>query len=359
MGLPNIVITFQALANSAIQRLARGIVGIILRDEEDNGACVLTRASQISENLPGLGEDNKKYIENAFLGYVNGPLKVVVYVLPAAAASVSEALKYFETQSIGYLVAPPEALTGDITAIKAWVKDQRDNGATPKAVLSNTAVDDIAFINFTTDGILVGYDTYTTAQYCSRIAGLIAGTPAYMSCTYAPLPEITSVTALSKEQMDAAIDQGQFILFSDGERVKVGRGVNSFQNLVNDAKKNESFRKIKVVEIMDMIRDDIRITAQNTYIGRYANSYDNKCLLISAINDYFHALEKEGLLAAGKNSVEIDIAAQEKYLAAQGVDISNLSEQEIKEANTGAKVFLAAKVSILDAIEDISLNITI
>ena len=42
-----------------------------------------------------------------------------------------------------------------------------------------------------------------------------------------------------------------------------------------------------------------------------------------------------------------------------GVDTSKLSEQEIKEANTGDKVFLQASIQILDAIEDINLNITI
>ena len=46
-------------------------------------------------------------------------------------------------------------------------------------------------------------------------------------------------------------------------------------------------------------------------------------------------------------------------LQSTGVDTSKLSEQEIKEANTGDKVFLQASIQILDAIEDINLNITI
>jgi len=362
MGLPNIAITFQALANSAVQRLARGTVGLVLRDEQDNGACTLTRASQAAAELKNLGANNLAYIERAFLGYVSAPNKAVVYVLPKTAADLSEALAYMAAQSIDYLAGPPDATPADIAGIETWIGDQRAVGATPKAVLPKTAADNIAIINFATDGIQVGgsiSNTFSAAGYCSRIAGLIAGTPPSISCTYAPLPEVTAVAALSKPAMDAAIDAGQFIIFSDGAKVKAGRGVNSFQNLQNDAAKNDSYKKIKIVEIMDMINGDIRATAQDTYIGRYANSYDNKCLLISAINDYLRSLEAAGLLARGRNTVAIDTAAQEEYLRAQGVDISKMSEQDVKEANTGAKVFLAATVSILDAIEDITLNITV
>ena len=42
-----------------------------------------------------------------------------------------------------------------------------------------------------------------------------------------------------------------------------------------------------------------------------------------------------------------------------GTDTSKMSQQEIKEANTADKVFLEASIKILDAIEDINLNITI
>jgi hypothetical protein len=358
MGMPNITITFQSLANSAVQRLSRGIVGVIVRDTEDNGACTLTRATQVKTALPGLGAGNQAYIERAFLGYINSPSRVEAYVLPDSAASLSEALAYFATKAIGYLAAPPGASAADAAEVKAWIGDQRDSGATPKAVLPLAPADDTAIVNFTTDEIHCGGEIYTAAEYCSRIAGLIAGTPPSMSCTYAPLPEVTAVAPLSKSAMDAAIDNGELILFSDGAKIKVGRGVNSFKNLASDPNKNGSFKKIKVVEIMDMIESDIKATAQNTYIGRYANSYDNKCLLVAAISDYFRALEREGLLAPGKNSVEIDTEAQEAYLLAHGADLSGMSGQEIKEANTGDEVFLSARVSILDAIEDITLKIT-
>ena len=51
--------------------------------------------------------------------------------------------------------------------------------------------------------------------------------------------------------------------------------------------------------------------------------------------------------------------AQKAYLKSIGIDISEMREQEIKEANTRDKVFIAIKCRILDAIEEINLRVFI
>lgn len=356
MGLPNINIEFKTTAAAAVKRSQKGIVAIILKDAAPaaQGMHALTNTTQIP---PALGTLNKDYIQRAFLGYVHPPRKVLVYVLPDTAENLAAALSSLATQSFDYVAGPPDCTAEEAIEIASWVAAQRAAGLTPKAVLPHKAEDSEGIINFTTAGIKVGEDTYDASGYCSRIAGLIAGTPMTISCTYAPLPEITDVARLAKGDMDTAIDHGEFIVFHDGEKVKVGRGVNSLQTTTPN--KGEVFKKIKIVEAVDMIRNDIKMTAQDNYIGKYANSYDNKCLLITAISGYFAQLELEGILQAGSSSVGIDIEAQEAYLQAAGVDTSALSEQEIKEANTGDKVYLKASIKILDAIEDIDLDIVI
>lgn len=354
MPLPNINISFKSQASTAVERSQKGTVGIIIKDTAENGGHIYTKATQIPK---ALGTANQAYIARAFMGYANPTKKVIVYVEPADAADLAEGLQYFTTQVIDYLVGPPNISAIETTAIAAWIATQRANGITPKAVLPDTASDNEAIINFTTDDIMVGTTKYTAAEYCSRIAGLIAATPITISCTYAPLYEVTDIARLTKDEMDAAIDTGKFILFYDGEKVKVGRGINSLQATTAD--KGDAFKKIKIVEAVDMIRSDIRMTAQDIYIGKYTNSYDNKCLLISAIKEYFTTLENEGVLASGKSTIEIDVNAQEDYLKAKGIDTTNMTDQEIRTANTGDKVFLTATISILDAIEDINLNITI
>jgi len=354
LSLPNINIVFTNAATTAITRSEKGVVAIVLKDAAANGAHILTSSSQIPA---ALGADNQAYIKRAFLGYANPPRKVIVFVEPSNATDLTAGLNYLATQSFDYLVGPPSITAAECTAVVTWVKAQRATGAVPKAVLPDTVADCEAIINFTTSGIMVGTTEYTAAQYCSRIAGLIAGTPIKVSCTYAPLTEVSDIDKLTKSEMDAAIDAGKCILYHDGEKVKIGRGVNSLTT-TTDAK-GSLFKKIKIVEAVDLIQHDIKLVAQDNYIGQYTNSYDNKCVLISAIKDYFTGLEKSDILKVGSSTVGIDVDAQDAYLQGLGIDTSSMNEQDIKTANTADKVFLRASISILDAIEDITLDITI
>ena len=353
-GLPNINISFTSAAATAIVRSQKGIVGIILRDAAENGAHVLTGVSQIPA---ALGTDNKVYITRAFLGYVNPPRKVIVFVEPDDATTLTEGLAYFATQVFDYLVGPPDISADECAAVVAWIAAQRALGVVPKAVLPNTVANSEAVINFAAAGILVGDVSFTAAEYCSRIAGMIAGTPLKMSCTFAPLTEVSDITRLTKAELDAAIDAGKLVLYHDGTKVKLARGVNSLTT--TSATKGESFKKIKIVEALDLIGSDIKTIGQDSYIGKYANTYDNKCVLVAAVLDYFKGLEAEVVLKADASTVGIDVAAQAAYLETSGTDTSDMTEMEIKEANTGSQVFLTATISILDAIEDIVLAITV
>ena len=158
--------------------------------------------------------------------------------------------------------------------------------------------------------------------------------------------------------MDEAIGNGQLILYHDGEKAKIARGVNNFTTTTQD--KGESFKKIKIVDAMHRIEEDIKKTYEDSYIGKYSNSYDNKCVLITAIQAYLDQLVMDGILDADfKNVVEIDVEQQRNYLKSIGVNVSSMKELDIKKANTRDKVFLKSQIKILDAIEDISLNVAI
>lgn len=355
MGLPNIDIIFKTQAASAVRRSQKGVVALIVKDAKAPGGHVLTSIADIPAEL---GADNAAYVGRAFLGYVNPPRTVLLYVLKADAAELTEALDWLATRSFDYLAGPPDVTAEQAGAIAAWIKSRRSNDhAVCKAVLPGQAADSEAVVNLTTQDIKVLGAAFTPAQYCSRVAGLIAGTPMTISCTYAPLSEVEDVHRLTRAETDAAIDAGEFVLFYDGEKVKVGRGVNSLTTVTQD--KGEVYRKIKAVEAMDMIQSDIRMTLEDSYIGKYANSYDNRCLLITAIQGYFEGLEQGGILKAGASTVGVDMDAQRNYLKSTGVDVDGMTEQQIKEADTGSRVFLAARVWILDAIEDVLLNIGI
>lgn len=385
MGAPSINISFIEKAISAITRGERGIVMLWVKDTLP--APAINPVTVITESdIPGsLKDTTAEQVKLAMIGYINAPKKVLVYCMgiaedadeTAIEAGYKKAMEASETIKFDYLAIPTVQKDGKAQDIATWIKSMRNNKKKKiKAVLPSMAADNEGVINFTTEkciktetitgksGAREVIDTeYTTEQYCTRIAGLIAGTPMTIACTYAPLPELSDCTRLSDN--DTPVDKGEFIVFYDGEKVKVVRGVNSFVTTVDG--KGDSFKKIKIVEAMDMINDDIVKTAQDSYLGKYANTYSNKCLLISAISAYFSQLKKDDIVSS--YSVGLDADAIRAYLKGKGLqatlddgtvkDVDECSDEEIITADTGASVFLTGNVKILDAIEDISMPIYI
>lgn len=385
MGAPSIDISFIEKGISAIKRGERGIVMLWVKDTLP--APAINPATVVTESdIPaGLSDTTVEQVKLAMIGYTNAPKKVLVYCMgiaeDAETAAVDtgykKAMTAAETIRFDYLTIPTVETDGKGQDIASWVKTMR--GAKKKkikAVLPNVAADNEGIINFTTeksiktetvtgkDGAKTTVDTiYTAEQYCARIAGLIAGTPMTIACTYAPLPELSDCTRLTDN--DTPIDKGEFIIFYDGEKVKVVRGVNSFITTIDG--KGDSFKKIKIVEAMDMINDDIVKTAQDSYLGKYANTYSNKCLLITAISSYFAQLKRDDIVSS--YSVGLDAEAIRIYLKGRGLqatlddgtikDVDECSDEEIITADTGASVFLTGNVKILDAIEDIKMPIYI
>ena len=350
---PQISVTFTELGISAITRGDKGTVAVIVRDAADVPPFSITQASQTPATL---GKENQDYIKRTFLGYVTPPKKVIVYVMGPDGAT-SDALDYMAAQVFDYIVGPADCTAEEAADIASWVKSQRLNsGAKYKAVLPNHRADNYAIVNFTGDAMTDGATVWAAAAYCSRIAGLLAGTPMKIAATYAPLPELSDCARLTKEESDEAVGAGELALRWDGRKVKLDRAVTSL--VTTSQGMLDSFKKIKIVEIMDLIRTDITATAEDEYVGKYANSYDNKMLLVAAVRGYFMGLEQSGLVQPGY-TVDIDVDKQEQFLAAKGVNTEEMSEQQLREADTGSHVFLMVRCKILDAIEDIDINVEI
>lgn len=363
MGLPDIVIEFSKKAIVAIQTGALGVVGVILKDAKNRGAMVLRGVEDIPTGSSAFNATNTAFLERVFLG---APSKVIVYTLPVSAENYQEAFKYFGTVKVNYLCGAPDISTQDITAFTTWIKNTRKKTARrPVAVLPNTVANEKGVISFkvvnatSSDKIEVGEKKFTEGEYCSRIAGLIAGLDLRLSSTFKPLDEVTGIPVADEEEVDTAIDAGHLTLYNDGERIVIARGVNSLTSVTETD--TEDLKKIKILAIQDLIETDIYSTINKYYIGNYSNSYDNKCLLITAIKGYLKGLEAKeggrGYLKADSSTVEINVAKQKLYLESIGVDTSKMDEQAIKEANTGSRVFLKGKISILDAIEDVDIFI--
>ena len=171
MGMPSITITFTELAATAVKRGERGIVALILKDKSVPGTNPVVCTS--NEDVPAtLTPGNQEQLKLALMGYVNAPSKVIAYVLPDSAEDYTDALNYLKTVKFNYLVAPTVETDGKTADIVSYVKTQRAANKLIKAVLPNTAGDHEGIVNYTTESVIVNDKTYTTEQYCSRIAEL-------------------------------------------------------------------------------------------------------------------------------------------------------------------------------------------
>lgn len=373
---PNITVAFIEKAASAITRGDRGIVMLVLRDASITTTPDKRTIRDVSEVPTTYSAANQKYIKDALKGYTTSPLKVLVYTMPVKASgdtAEDEAEKYtamfayLETAKFQWLAIPTVDTDEKTSDVVSWVKSQRNNNANMvKAVLPDAnSADTEGIIGWAVSLYTVSGTTRTEVtpeEACPRIAGLLAGTGSTISATYAPLKDFDDVERLTKDERNTAIAAGKLIAFWDGEKVKLDRAITSLTTTTDT--KGDSFKKIKLVEDMDMIKTDIQKTIEDDYIGKYANSYDNKCLLITAINGYFMRLAKDGIIEAG--TCEIDIDDQRAYLISKGkkvvidgeeIDPNDLTDDQVKVANTDSHVFLKSNVTLLDAIEDVSIKI--
>lgn len=368
-GMPQIIINFRTKGTTAIKRSARGIVAMILHNEtkDEIHNYTIRDVSDIPDT--GLTGENVDLIKKCLLGT---PLRILVYTLPntnveGATKTQANALKMLTNIKWNWLCAPTASVQ-EQQDLASWIKTQRNNKhKTFKAVLSGQAADHEGIVNFCTNDIKVQtdtdssgnpvYTTYTALQYTARIAGILAGLALDRSATYFKLTEVESVEVY--EDIDTLIDHGELLLIDeqDGDGVKIARACNSLTTFTTD--KGEEFRKIKIIEGIDMVTDDIRDTFKKYYVGKVINDYNHKMLFISAILVYFSEIKGNVLDADAPNTVDINTTWQSNYAKLHGDDPTTMSVMEIRQYNTGDTLALVGDIRFVDAMENLKIDFTL
>ena len=345
MGLPEIFISFQTAAVSAITRSARGTVALILADATEGGEteAVYESLAEVPENL--FTAENYRILSLAFKA---APTKVIVLRAGEEAETVLSALDRIQ---FDWLAAP--ALENE--TVISYIQSQRSKGRGIKAVVAGANAPDCeGIVNLCISGLVLEDGTIEAADYTARIAGVLAALPLNRSATYAPLAEVVSCGGY--DDPDAEVDAGKLIVVSGRDGYRLGRAVNSLTTLTPD--KAAPFQKIKIVEGIDLIRTDIAKAFESGYIGKVLNDYDNKLLLVTAINSYLAGLAGDVLDKTAENRCFVSLRGQKSYLQSQGTDTGAMKDAEILRANTGSQVFLEATLTFCDAMEDLSLTIS-
>lgn len=357
---PKFNVDFKELAVLAIQRQQRGTVVLIM----DNGSETNEDGEVIRIDSPdrveyrGLGDVKKadwsdESYDRLTLAFLGNPYKVVVIRPEDEMAATLKKLDYYSNYTLCY----PAANSTNITAIQNYIKAVITKNNYSRAVLPNATADEKSIINFATNNIKAVINgeekTFTAGDYTCRVAGALCGLPSSRSLTYYELPEI--VDAPLSEDSDADVAAGKLTILHQDGTYKFGRAVNSLTTLTDGI--TEAFQKIRVVDIMDMIANDIVSTFRTGYVGKYTNNFTNKNRFVGAVNSYLNDLAAEGLLEAeNDNAVQISYEKTKSYLNGKGVDTSDMSYMDIIRANTGSKVLLDGVCSPTDAMEDLDLG---
>ncbi len=353
MGLPEIIIDFKTKSSTAITRSSRGVVAMIIKDDTDS-ATSYTYTSVTKVDNDKFSVDSKKYIAQVFKSYIS---KLLIQRITDD-NTLDKALNKLSKEPFNYLCYP-EAESGDNEKISLWIKSQRQKNKTYKAVLSKTQADHEGIINYVSTCVDINGDTYTPDKYTPRIAGIFASIPFTISSTYYKLPELEDAIN-DIEDLDSEVDTGKLILIKDDGVVKIGRGVNSFTT--TSITKGNELKKIRIVEIIDMIKDDIYKTVKDNYIGRVSNTYDNKMICVSAINSYLFDLARDGILGDGDNKVDIDVEAHRLYLMFIGKteeQVNQMDDTTLRKCRTGSNLYLTGNIVPVDCIEDIKIEFNI
>jgi hypothetical protein len=344
MGLPEIFISFRTAAVSAITRSARGAVALVLSDSTTGGEKTAVYQSLADVPKAKFTDANYRILKLCFQA---APSKVTVLRAGTDSTDDFAALKELH---FDWLAAP--ALDND--EVVSFIKSQRTAGRGVKAVVAGaTAPDSEGIVNLSVSGLTLSDGTITAADYAPRVAGLLAALPLTRSATYAALAEVVSCDAVSDP--DTATDAGKLLILSGSDGYRLGRAVNSLTTLTTEH--GAPFQKIKIVEGIDLIRADITNAFESGYIGKVLNDYDNKLLLVTAINAYLRGLEGDVLDKTAANTCTVSLSGQKDWLESHGTDTSDMKDAEILKANTGSEVFLEAALTFCDAMEDLSLKI--
>lgn len=345
-----LIFQLKALSNDITVRSTHGTLILVLDDENVSGLYTYKKLKKVTENY---SDKNKEYISLAFATY--GVKKVIVACGHVTDGDISDSLddtlrllnKVYEN---GYLVAPQITTDEDKKKVCDFIKTQRSEEDYPlKGVVYNYKAESEGIINFTAKDL---GDGITPDEYCVDVASYL--------CTLTSNESITGHTAKRVTGCDIKIDEddcvanGELFLYNDGTAIVFSVGVNSLTTIPQD--QNEYFTKIRVIEVIDMIKCDLRNTFRDNYIGRYGNSYSNRKTLCKAVTSYLHSVAKEGYLSNDIDSYcELDVEATRNYIeTTKQIDTDDMEDEDVLKYPIDTHVFLKITMYVMDVVESIT-----
>lgn len=361
--MSKIKFTLEALVNTISARATKGILMIVLDDKNVQGLYTYKKLKKVTENWEVA---NKAYIAKAFSDY--GVKQVMVASKHEGADntvagkdnignSLDDALALFNNvYENGWMVAPQVTIDADKKKFVDFIKSQRNDSDFPlKGVVYNYSPDTEAVVNFTgkdlTNTINGTKTPIASEDYLIDVASVLCILGANESITNKTAKNVTECDI--KSDADDCVSKGELFLYNNGTSVVFSRGVNSKQTF--STTESNALSKIRVVEVIDMVKSDLREIFNNSYIGKYGNSYSNRKTLVFNLNKYLKGIAKEGYLSNDETSTcELDIEATKIYLESLGTNTDDMKDSDILKAKIDTHVFVKSTIYVMDTIEDIN-----
>jgi hypothetical protein len=358
IGLPKIDIVFKALGASAVTRGERGYAVLILRDDTEGEPKKYYKTIEDfgAEEQKKFTESNIQLVKDAFEGT---PLKLQVFKLASEGNAEDLLKKVGGAIPRNCWIGTPDAEIQ--TSLVTWAKAKVENDKKKYKVIGwkTVGADDMHIVNFTNEKVTWADEKrgeVTGNLIIPYLLGFLAGISINMSAIAFELTKFSSVA--EPEELETAINKGEFVLFNDEGIVKVARAVNSLVTTGQDV--SEDMCHINTVEKMDLIYCDIFETWDKKYKGKYPNILDNQMLLISAINGYFKTLARDYILDPNFENISmVDVEAQRiaNYSKYGEETVKGWDDLKARQMTVGTKVFLMAKIKISGIMEDFSFPI--
>lgn len=341
--------TVQALAESVSTRAAHGVLFLVLDDATVKPG--LYRYTKLKKVVETYDEDNKTIISTAFADYgIKNLIVAVGHDTTGIEGSLDSSLALLnKVNENGWLAVPQITLDTEKKKVADFIKAQRKDEDYPlKGVLHNYTSDCEAIVNFTASNLGAILPDVYTAQVSAQLCVLGANE----SITNHTAKNITSCDI--KADNDECVGKGELFFYNNGKSIVYSRGVNSLQTI--EGNQSEELSKIRIVEVIDLVKSDMREIFELNYLGKLGNSYKNRKTLINALNSYLRTVSTEGYLSNDVQSfAELDVEVTIKYLEAKGIDTDEMKTEDILKEKLGSNVFIKITLYCMDTIEDINI----
>ena len=171
----------------------------------------------------------------------------------------------------------------------AWCKRMRDDlGIKLQVVVYNNAADYEGVVNVCN---AVSDSGWSAASAIYWVLGVVGATAVNASATNKVYDgEFTIGVNYTQSQLEAAIDDGKFMLHKVGDSIRVLTDINSFVSVTTD--KGELFKSNQTIRVIDNIANDIADLFNTKYLGKIPNDSDGRVALWADIVAHHRELER-------------------------------------------------------------------